>query len=125
MDKKDFITKGDAHYVQLVHTSFTMGFKDRSSADSDIIVGDGYLQPGCLGEFNILCSHLRAQQIHFLIVTRKMAFRASPYKKRGETRNLANGDPDFDYNKTDGCIVGTYNKHIGHGVFYIDVPKIK
>lgn len=123
MDKDSLIKTGDAHYVQLVHTSYYMGMINRKSADSDIIVGNGKFQIGCWEEPNMMCSHLRSQLIHFLIATKKMAFRASKHISQSEMTYVVDGNIDFVNEATEGCVVGMYNKHVGHGVFYLYVPK--
>lgn len=120
LGKIKFIQKGDAKYVQLVHTSGLYGTLSHTG-DCSVKVGNGLVQKGC--DSLSACSHIRAYLINDLITSQRYAFIAS--NNTGTQMYNLKQNPNIQVEnirvEKNQCMVGIYNADHTPGEFRIDI----
>lgn len=114
--KKYFARRGDAKYVQLIHTSGIMGTLYRTG-DCDIVVGNGFKQKGQ----DFVDSHICAIDLCYLIAAKFYAFVVS--KNETKVYDLTTNSmriEDIPVGK-DECMVGMYNTDRKYGKFKLKI----
>lgn len=107
MDTRLYIQKGDALYVQSIHSSRFVGTKAKYS-DSDITI-----KHNCR-VLNLTSNHRLAAYLHEIISAKKAIFIAAE-KGNGRIINLQHNPNQRVVLAKEECIIGVYNRNVSLG----------